>query len=932
MFFVSPRNNTAALLDLLEQATCNIFLMPADAPVYSNLLISVLEERPMQTFDIPELAYFLDEHGSVAQYTWNKTFEAAKHDPLAVFHTSGSTASPKLITVTHGTVACLDAFSKIPAMSGQMIQTSSYIGKRTLLFFPMFHASALSTLFLSIWNLVPTVLPCGPLTAELANDMLQSCNVKVAIMPPSILAEISNNQAYLGNLSKCESVMYGGGPLPTSAGDRISSGTNLITVFGSSETGFFPVEMATGAGWPYIKLSPYAGAVYRNYGGNLYELVIERKHGLEEYQAVFCTYPELQEYHTKDLFVKHAHEPDCWLWQGRIDDMIVLSTGEKFNPTSTEDMIINGHQAIESALVCGQGRFQCSLLIELSSPECSEDDKLDDEIMEELWPAIEKANENCPEYGRLMKDMVIIAKQGKRMIRADKGTVQRKRTLEHFAVELDQLYRLREAPTGSGSVTQNARDFDAVKRIITRIVCEIPRYRHTQCESNLLALGLDSLHAVTLARKINKAFPESPAPVTSQTIYRFCSIDMLSEFICGLAPEQEGSVQAMQTLYDRYSMTWLKEGPATRRSRAATVLLVGSTGHLGTQILAQLVHNQDVEEIYCLDRDPDADTNWRDLDLENNKVLGRSILIRHIHADSTKPHLGITEEEYAHLQKRVTHVIHNAWPVDFCKPLSHFECSIKTTMDLMRLCDSAEHATTFIFVSTIGSVLGQAETPVPEEVVDDWLAAEKMGYTQSKLIAERLVAASATSRVKSVICRMGQLGGVADVKAWGEKVPAWPRKEWLPAMLASSLRLGAIPCNLVSLERVDWLPVDVAATVLLELAFTASAVEKSCQVFNVVKPRPNTWATLLPSLKQYARLENVSLGEWVVRLKRSVDGAESLPAAGLIEFFESVCRDGVGKPAIETSKANALSVSLTNAQPITVKLMERWICEWDFNA
>lgn len=385
MFFASPRNSTAALLDLLAQVGCEIFLTPVDAPVYSNLLISVLAERPMKTLSFPDLEHFLDVGDDLKPYLWNRTFEEVKHDPLAVFHTSGSTGVPKLVTMNHGAVAALDAFRNIETRTGEQIQTNSYLGKRTLLLFPMFHASALSTLFLSIWNTIPTILPPPvPLTADLANDMLVNCSVEVSIMPPSILADMAANQEYLEHLCKCSSVMYGGGPLPTEAGHRIASKTSLITVFGASETGFFPVEVMEGMDWPYVKLSPCSGGVHRLYADGLYELVVERNSELEEYQPVFWMYPDLQEYHTKDLFSKHPTKPGLWLWQGRIDDIIVLSNGEKFNPISMEDMIINSHPAVESAIVAGQGRMQCALLVELSSTDSSEEDRSDKEVVEEL--------------------------------------------------------------------------------------------------------------------------------------------------------------------------------------------------------------------------------------------------------------------------------------------------------------------------------------------------------------------------------------------------------------------------------------------------------------------------------------------------------------------------------------------------------------------
>lgn len=934
MFFASPRNSTAALLDLFSQADCNTILMPADTPLYSNLLLGVLAERPMHAIDLPDLAYFLDSDSEVKPYLWDRTFEDAKHDPLAVFHTSGSTGTPKLITMNHGAVAALDGFRNIKTLTGQPIQTDAYDGKRTLLLFPMFHASAISTLFLSIWNTVPTILPPPiPLTAELANDMIINCDIQASIMPPSILAEIAGNQVYLENLWKCTSVMYGGGPLPTEAGKRIAAGTTLITVFGSSETGFFPVEVMPRSDWSYVKLSPFAGGVYRPYTDQLYELVIERRSELEVYQPVFWTYPELQEYHTKDLFARHPIKQDLWLWQGRMDDMIVLSNGEKFNPSAMENMIINGHPAVESALVCGQGHEQCALLVEVSSTESSEDDTPEEEIVEEIWPAVQKANESCPDYGRVMRDMVIVAKQGKKMARADKSTVQRSRTLESFAAELDELYHLNEGPAAAFVAAHRPMDLHSVKQTVTRVVHDIPRYRTVQSSKSLFDLGLDSLHAMTIAKKLRTAFLNSASPITTKSIYDFPSIDLLTCYICGSMTGKEESVKTMQMLYDRYS-------PMSRRAlppkgpEDATILLVGSTGHLGTQLLSELLarSNKDFDTIVCLDRDPNAASKHEALGLLSD--VAESVSIRYLHADYSQPHFGISDIDWSGLRMMVTHVIQNAWPVDFCMPLSHFEPSLRITAELMEFCKSADFKPIFVFISTIGSVCSNYKDLITEEVVEDWLRAEPMGYTQSKLIVERLVATTAaTTGVKSVICRVGQLGGVLNNELWHGKPPAWPEKEWLPAMLASSIQLGAVPSSLGLLDRIDWVPADVAAASVCELMSAASAVHELCQVYHIVNPRSTTWKDLVPNLEVYGVLKEIALVEWIALLREHVDrGSKSVgPALGLIAFFERPLKIDRKKSTIDCSKSLALSPTLRSSQHISADLMKRWISQWSFS-
>ncbi|KAG9757290.1 hypothetical protein KCU73_g4487, partial [Aureobasidium melanogenum] len=70
---------------------------------------------------------------------------------------------------------------------------------------------------------------------------------------------------------------------------------------------------------------------------------------------------------------------------------------------------------------------------------------------------------------------------------------------------------------------------------------------------------------------------------------------------------------------------------------------------------------------------------------------------------------------------------------------------------------SISHLTTmFVFIPSEGSVIDNSKDLVTDRVVQDWLRAEPMGYTQSKLVAERLVATTAaTTGVKSVVRRIG---------------------------------------------------------------------------------------------------------------------------------------------------------------------------------
>jgi hypothetical protein len=52
----------------------------------------------------------------------------------------------------------------------------------------------------------------------------------------------------------------------------------------------------------------------------------------------------------KDLYTPHPTKPDLWVYKGRTDDMLVLSSGEKVRPLPME-AIINTHPAVKDCLM-----------------------------------------------------------------------------------------------------------------------------------------------------------------------------------------------------------------------------------------------------------------------------------------------------------------------------------------------------------------------------------------------------------------------------------------------------------------------------------------------------------------------------------------------------------------------------------------------------
>ena len=76
-------------------------------------------------------------------FSYDKTFEQARNEPLVVLHTSGTTGLPKPITWTHDWASGFVWERMLLPPEGFERTEEAFIGERTFSLFPPFHVSLL---------------------------------------------------------------------------------------------------------------------------------------------------------------------------------------------------------------------------------------------------------------------------------------------------------------------------------------------------------------------------------------------------------------------------------------------------------------------------------------------------------------------------------------------------------------------------------------------------------------------------------------------------------------------------------------------------------------------------------------------------------------------------------------------------------------------
>ncbi|GJE90357.1 acetyl-CoA synthetase-like protein [Phanerochaete sordida] len=970
-FPMSPRNSAPAVANMLKRTSCHRIISQPDQAGLHELLQGVQSELAGEVKDyklqidaLPALdAVFptrrAAESSAVAPYP-RAAAPFSPDDTVFYLHSSGSTGFPKPVPQRNADM--------LHTCNASIIVDSAAHGVTWgAMALPSFHAMGI---YIQLYSPLVSGLPVGlfapkapasPVVPTPRNTLEAAIAAGCTGIPtvPTFVEAWAKSDADITYLKTLKIVAFAGGPLASTTGTAlVGAGVPLYPWYGGTEFGphtrVFDIADAphakTRADWEWLVFTERVRPRWVPEGDGAFELQFLT---CDTHRPNVENLEDARGYATSDLWVPHPSKPGLWRITGRKDDVLVLASGEKVVPVPQEGAIGASPRA-RGALMFGRARDQCGVLVE-PAEGCAVDARDAAALAafrNQIWPAVEEANRAAPAFAKIFKEMIIVTDSARPLPRAAKGTIVRKQALALYEKEINDLYETVENSASSEHIpppcSWNVPD---VQAWLQRHACALTSRASIRPDKDLFDQGFDSLYATFLRNRIIGALRSDArtAPCARHVPQNFVfEHPTLHDLALATGILVGGDVRAgpraalsIAALVERYARALPRAPPPAAAAPRApvAVLLTGATGAVGAHVLAALLSDARVARVYTLNRPAhvaydrqQAAFAERGLDLW---LLEHAKLVQ-LSGDLGAARFGLKEKVFGELAENVTHVIHNAWKVDFNHSLAAFEGQVAGTRALVDFCAARARPARLLFTSSVSAAYrwDVARGPVPEEALADPRVAAIGGYGGSKYAVEQILSRAAERGLECSAVRLGQVCGPAGTGAW-------QAHEWFPILVKTSINLGALPALT---GTVSWVPADTVARTYVDLVLAARALPP---LLNLVHPRPAPWAAVVTGL-------NAALGKhalpvlpyaaWLARveaLPATSVNMDRYPALKLLAFFRELAAgeqraaaaeghalEAGGLPVFATGKMQECSAALREAPAVGDAHAKAWVEYW----
>ncbi|KAG7087816.1 hypothetical protein E1B28_013756 [Marasmius oreades] len=292
-----------------------------------------------------------------------------------------------------------------------------------------------------VWGTFKPSSPAVVPTAELCFQGLKATKSEWALTHTKFIEAWAQDEEKIVHLMGLKGVFSGGKVLKQSAGDTLCArGVKLGNVYGSTEGGLIsalPSEHL-GAEWDYFQRNPQCKLDFIDLGDGTFHCVVIPSEG-QSCPITNTMFGGKEAYATGDLLIPHPTRRDYYKVLGRVDDQIMLSSGEVIHPVRPENIICSNPH-VRTAQLFGYARPHLGVLVELEEAPTVMNDSTIEAARDLIWPSVQLMNSRSPAFSQISRQMIVVISANKPMIYTPKGGPKRAHNLRLYRDEIDRSY------------------------------------------------------------------------------------------------------------------------------------------------------------------------------------------------------------------------------------------------------------------------------------------------------------------------------------------------------------------------------------------------------------------------------------------------------------------------------------------------------------